>query len=238
MQTTKDALITALIARKRFLDRQLKEAQDAYTDAAAHIYELDHELQTLQSYLSLLENPATKEAQPEEVDGDRPRRRLTPPSLSTHNEADGKSSATRPAPSSQKQKAGSRSLTMGGEARSSYHSPWPTPGTRRGEGGGKRAEVLDLIRRHPEGLTAGQITEALNVTDKSGKQSVANCALRIKERQRYHSGAEARAIYRSFCSRNEESPRLISGAFSAKARLVCVRKALAGAFVYRAFPMS
>lgn len=51
----------------------------------------------------------------------------------------------------------------------------------RGEGGeGKRAMVLDLIRRHPEGLTAGQINEALEAQEKAQKQAIANALAALK----------------------------------------------------------
>lgn len=54
----------------------------------------------------------------------------------------------------------------------------PSPGTKRDTG--KRAEVLDIIRRTPEGMTAGQVIDALGISDKSGKQSVANALSALK----------------------------------------------------------
>lgn len=55
-----------------------------------------------------------------------------------------------------------------------------TPTGRKPRESGKRAEVLDLIRRTPEGLTSAEIAERLNANDKTGKQSVANALTNLK----------------------------------------------------------
>ena len=70
----------------------------------------------------------------------------------------------------------------------------PAPGAKRGEGGGRRAAVLDLIRRHPQGITAGEISEQLNATDKTGKQAVAN-ALSVMKGEGLITQAQKRGPY-------------------------------------------
>jgi len=70
----------------------------------------------------------------------------------------------------------------------------PAKGTKRTDGGGRRAAVLDLIRRNPQGLTAGEISEQLNATDKTGKQAVAN-ALSVMKGEGLITQAQKRGPY-------------------------------------------
>ncbi len=60
------------------------------------------------------------------------------------------------------------------------------PGAPRGKRGERRAELLDLIRQHPDGLTADQINHSLNATDKRDKQAIANLLANMKKEGTLH----------------------------------------------------
>jgi hypothetical protein len=48
---------------------------------------------------------------------------------------------------------------------------------------GKRKEIIDLIRRHRQGLTAGQVAEKLGVTDQQGKQYISTTLSMLKSKK-------------------------------------------------------
>ena len=60
------------------------------------------------------------------------------------------------------------------------------PGAPRGKRGERRAELLELIRQHPDGLTADQINQSLNATDKKDKQAIANLLANMKKEGALH----------------------------------------------------
>jgi hypothetical protein len=60
------------------------------------------------------------------------------------------------------------------------------PGAPRGKRGERRAELLDLIRQHPNGLTADQINQFLSATDKKDKQAIANLLANMKKEGTLH----------------------------------------------------
>ena len=60
------------------------------------------------------------------------------------------------------------------------------PSAPRGKGGERRAELLDLIRQQPDGLTADQIDQSLNATDKKDKQAIANLLANMKKEGALH----------------------------------------------------
>jgi hypothetical protein len=55
------------------------------------------------------------------------------------------------------------------------------PGASRGKRGERRGELLNLIQQHPDGLTADQINQLLNATDKRDKQAIANLLANMKK---------------------------------------------------------
>lgn len=56
------------------------------------------------------------------------------------------------------------------------------PRRARGEGGAVRQQVLDLIRRAGDGgITSGDLTAALQMDDKAGRQAVANALMSLKK---------------------------------------------------------
>ncbi len=61
-----------------------------------------------------------------------------------------------------------------------------TPGAPRGKRGERRVELLDLIRQHPDGLTADQINHSLNATEKRDKQAIANLLANMKKEGTLH----------------------------------------------------
>ena len=60
------------------------------------------------------------------------------------------------------------------------------PSTPRGKRRERRAELLDLVRQHPDGLTADQINQFLNATDKKNKQAIANLLANMKKEGTLH----------------------------------------------------
>ena len=60
------------------------------------------------------------------------------------------------------------------------------PRAPRGKRRERRAELLDLIRQHPDGLTADQINQFLNATDKKNKQAIANLLANMKKEGTLH----------------------------------------------------
>jgi hypothetical protein len=60
------------------------------------------------------------------------------------------------------------------------------PRAPRGKRGERRAELVDLIRQHPDGLTADQINQFLNATDKKDKQVIANLLANMKKEGTLH----------------------------------------------------
>jgi hypothetical protein len=57
----------------------------------------------------------------------------------------------------------------------------PAPRGRRGSREQLRGQIVDLVRQHPEGLTADQINRSLNATDPKQKQQIANVLSLLKK---------------------------------------------------------
>jgi hypothetical protein len=60
------------------------------------------------------------------------------------------------------------------------------PSAPRGKRGERRAELLDLLRQHPDGLTADQINQSLDATSKKDKQAIANLLANMKKEGTLH----------------------------------------------------
>ena len=62
------------------------------------------------------------------------------------------------------------------------------PSTGRAPRSGKRQEILNLVKLHPEGLTAEQVSEKLGITDQKGRQYVSSTLSTFKSKNQLVGG--------------------------------------------------